>query len=132
MENFTWGLMMMVVGMGVVFGLLAALMGVLMLIGRLDRQPREAITEASPAPLPAPEPAATADAAAAAPRVRIVADGLSEEDVSAIAVAVITHAENRRRLAGPETRAHAPGSQLFASRWLAVGRAQSNQPFTRR
>ena len=32
----------------------------------------------------------------------------------------------------PETRAHAPGSQLFASRWLAVGRAQSQQPFVRR
>ena len=37
MENLGWGLMMMLVGMGVVFALLAALMGLLMLIGRLDR-----------------------------------------------------------------------------------------------
>lgn len=122
MENLGWGLMMMVVGMGVVFALLAALMLLLMLIGRLDRRPRAAVS--------APEtPAAPATSR---PAVRIVADGLDENQVAAIAIAVITHAENRRRLAAPETRAFAPGSQLFASRWLAVGRAQTHQSFTRR
>ncbi|WP_300079942.1 OadG family protein [Propioniciclava sp.] len=126
MENLGWGLMMMLVGMGVVFALLAALMGLLMLIGRLDRQPRE-----TPAATEVP-PVEERSAPDAAPRVRIVADGLDENQVAAITVAVITHAENRRRLAAPETRAHAPGSQLFASRWLAVGRAQSQQPFVRR
>ncbi|WP_232549393.1 OadG family transporter subunit [Propioniciclava soli] len=130
MENLGWGVMMMVVGMGVVFALLAVLMGVLMLIGRLDRPLREPGEDAAPAP--APVPSAQAAPAPAAPTVRIVADGLSEDDVAAIAVAVMTHAENRRRLAGPETRRHAPGSQLFASRWLAVGRAQSHSSFTRR
>lgn len=126
MENLTWGLMMMLVGMGVVFALLAALMALLLLIGRLDRQPREA-----PAAMEAP-PVEERPDPDAAPHVRIVADGLDEDQVAAITVAVITHAENRRRLAAPETRAHAPGSQLFASRWLAVGRAQSQQPFVRR
>ena len=120
MDNLTWGLMMLVVGMGVVFLLLAVLMGTLIIMGRLDRPP-------------APErvPAAPAEAAAA-PTVRIIADGLDEAQVAAIAIAVITHAETRRRKAAPETRLHAPGSQLFASRWLAVGRAHQTQPSTRR
>ena len=121
----------MVVGMGVVFLLLFVLMGILMLIGRHDRQPSAPAVE--PAPAPAPAPAAEAGAKAPAqPTVRMVTDGLSEDDVAAIAIAVMTHAENRRRQAGPETRAHAPGSQLFASRWLAVGRGHETQPFTRK
>ena len=130
MEDLQWGLMMMVVGMGVVFALLLALMLVLMLIGRLDRPAAE-----PPVAAPAPAPAASEEAGAKAPAqptVRMVTDGLSEDDVAAIAIAVMTHAENRRRQAGPETRAHAPGSQLFASRWLAVGRGHETQPFTRK
>ena len=130
MEDLQWGLMMMVVGMGVVFALLFLLTGVLMLIGRLDRP-----APAEPEPVEAtPEPADPTEAARRepAPAVRIVADGLDEDQVAAITVAVLTHAETRRRKAAPETRAHAPGSQLFASRWLSVGRALQNNPFTRR
>lgn len=129
MEDLQWGLMMMVVGMGVVFALLFLLTGVLMLIGRLDRPATE------PEPVEAtPEPADPIEAARSepAPAVRIVADGLDEDQVAAITVAVLTHAETRRRKAAPETRAHAPGSQLFASRWLSVGRGLQNNPFTRR
>ena len=130
MEDLQWGLMMMVVGMGVVFALLFLLTGVLMLIGRLDRP-----APAEPEPVEAtPEPADPIEAARRepAPAVRIVADGLDEDQVAAITVAVLTHAETRRRKAAPETRAHAPGSQLFASRWLSVGRGLQNNPFTRR
>lgn len=130
MEDLQWGLMMMVVGMGVVFALLFLLTGVLMLIGRLDRP-----APAEPEPVEAtPEPADPTEAARRepAPAVRIVADGLDEDQVAAITVAVLTHAETRRRKAAPETRAHAPGSQLFASRWLSVGRGLQNNPFTRR
>lgn len=131
MEDLQWGLMMMVVGMGVVFALLFLLTGVLMLIGRLDRP---AVEEPEPIEQ-AVEPDALIEAAPAdapAPAVRIVADGLDEDQVAAITVAVLTHAETRRRKAAPETRAHAPGSQLFASRWLSVGRGLQNNPFTRR
>lgn len=124
MDDLLWGLMMMAVGMGVVFALLLALMFVLMLIGRLDRPPT-----AEPADAPAPGPVVPVQAA---PTVRIIADGLDETQIAAITVAVISHVENRRRKAAPETRAHAPGSQLFASRWLAAGRGLQNQPFTRR
>ena len=137
MDDIGWGLMMMAVGMGVVFLLLLALMVVLRLIGRLDGpSPRAAAKASAAAPVPATTTDAEADGTApeapAAPVVRIVADGLDEDQVAAITAAVIMHAEIRRRSAGPETRAHAPGSQLFASRWLAVGRGHQTNPFTRR
>lgn len=132
MDDLLWGLMMMAVGMGVVFALLLALMFVLMLIGRLDRPPAAEPTGA-PAPGPVvPDAARPDEPVQAAPTVRIIADGLDETQIAAITVAVISHVENRRRKAAPETRAHAPGSQLFASRWLAAGRGLQNQPFTRR
>lgn len=134
LADLQWGLMMMVVGMGVVFALLLALMLVLMLIGRLDRQAGEELPDLVAVEAPSVL-VGSGDAAALGgtqPAVRIVADGLDENQVAAITVAVITHAESRRRKAAPETRAHAPGSQLFASRWLAVGRGFQNNPFTRR
>lgn len=137
MDSLLWGLMMMVVGMGVVFALLLALMLVLIGIGRLDRQEGEQLT-AKPAVDPEERmvtihpdsdvPEVTPPAKA----VRIIADGLDEHQVAAITVAVMTHAETRRRMSGRETRAHAPGSQLFASRWLSVGRGNQNNPFSRR
>lgn len=132
MESLQWGLMMMVVGMGVVFTLLILLTGVLMLIARLDR-PKTAPELAEPAtPAPIAPEAEGGSIEQQEPTVRIIADGLDEDQVAAIAVAVVTHAESRRRKAAPETRAHAPGSQLFASRWLSVGRGLQNNPFTRR
>lgn len=124
MPDFGWGLQMMGVGMGVVFGLLLALMGLLLLIGRLDRQAAAAaeppVEEAGSQPAPAPA------------GVRIRGDGLDADQVAAIAVAVMTHAEVRRRSAGPEVRATAPGSQLFASRWVAIGRGSQQAPMKRR
>lgn len=151
MPDYAWGLQMMVVGMGVVFGLLLALMGLLLLIGRLDRPdaaasgPRVdgAWSDAGPDAVGTGVPgsdatgsdaagAARASGAARAAGVRIIADGLDETQVAAIAIAVMTHAEIRRRSAAPEVRASAPGSQLFASRWVAIGRGQQQAPYHRR
>lgn len=126
--DLTWGLMMMVVGMGAVFALLLILMLVLTAIGRLDARPRRRAAAPPPA---APGTADTSETKASPPSVRILADGLTDEQVAALTVAVLTHAEHRRRQAAPETRAHAPGSQLFASRWLSVGRARQFIPFRR-
>lgn len=120
MTDFVWGLQVMAVGMGVVFGLLFALWGLLALIGRLDRPRRQ------------PAPPASAPPAPAQPAVTVHADGLDAETLAAIAVAVMTHAEIRRRAAAPEVRAARPGSQLFASRWLAVGRGHQTAPYHRR
>lgn len=120
MSDLIWGLQMMGIGMGIVFALLFALWGLLAAIGRLDRPPRQ------------PEPAAPATTPSdAVPRITGDTEGLDAETLAAVAVAVLTHAEVRRRAAAPEVRAHQPGSQLFASRWLAVGRGQQTIPFRR-
>lgn len=108
------------IGMGVVFGLLLALWGLLVVIGKLDSAPKKVKQE--PVASPAPEPVV---------RVESV-EGLDPDTLAAVTVAVITHAETRRRAAAPEVRAARPGSQLFASRWLAVGRGQQTSPFSRR
>lgn len=126
--DWAWGGMMTAVGMSVVFGLLAVLWLLLNLIGRLDAAfARRAAAAAAPAPPPVvPD---------AAPRVTIAAadaDGLDDETIAAIAVAVIKHADVRRKQAAPEMRTDAPGSHLWASRWLAAGRALQNVPWRRR
>ena len=138
MDSLMWGLMMMVVGMGAVFALLLALMLVLMGIGRLDRQEGQKLT-AKPQVQPEdkmvtihPDSDVPEISPPPKPAVRIIADGLDEHQVAAITVAVMTHAETRRRMGGRETRAHDRGSQLFASRWLSVGRGNQNNPFSRR
>jgi len=115
-DNLAWGLGITVVGMGLVFVLLALLWGLLTLALRWDR------------------PAATDDAdsgdAVAAPIVEAPA-GMAPALVAAIAIAVIAHAAARRREAAPAMRHYWPGSLLFASRWVDVGRARQNMSWRR-
>ncbi len=118
MGEIGFGLYLAAVGMGTVFGVLLVLMLVLKLIGRLDR-PTSVRTRIAPEPDVGTE--RTADQTAA--------DGLTPELVAAITVAVVTHARVRRSQAAPAMRRVAPGSQLFASRWVAVGRGYQNQPW---
>lgn len=129
--DLLWGLMMMLVGMGTVFLLLLALMGVLMLTMRLDRPRRESVVAPTPGENAPARMTVTADAEGRT-SVAVDASGFDADTIAAIAVAVMTHAEHRRRLAGPEVRAHAPGSQLFASRWVSVGRGNQTRPFRRK
>ena len=58
--------------------------------------------------------------------------GLTEDQLAAITVAVLSHRDTQRHQAAPEQRAHQPGSQLYASRWVSVGRAQQTQPWRRK
>ena len=120
MGEIGFGLYLAAVGMGTVFGVLLVLMLVLKLIGRLDR-PASVRTRAASEPDAGTEPGPDAEA----PDV----DGLSPELIAAITVAVVTHARVRRSQAAPAMRRVAPGSQLFASRWVAVGRGSQNQPW---
>lgn len=125
--DWAWGAMMTVAGMGVVFGLLVLLWALLRVIGRLD--------EAEVARASAVEESDAAGAAVLPPPPGVTvsnADGLDDDTIAAIAVAVIKHADIRRKQAAPEMRANAPGSQLWASRWVAVGRALQNAPWRRR
>lgn len=113
MQNLAWGLGMTAVGMGLVFALLALLWGLLTLALRLDRPPAE-VSADTPAP-----PAVEAPA------------GMAPELVAAITIAVIAHAAARRREAAPAMRHYWPGSLLFASRWVDVGRVRQNMSWRR-
>ncbi len=118
MDNLDFGLWMTAMGMGTVFGLLIVLMLVLQLMGRLDRQPPEQRREAGETTSP------TAGS-------EVTPDGLTDDEIAAITVAVIAHARIRRAQAAPEMRAHEPGSHLFASRWVGIGRGFQQQPWSR-
>lgn len=126
MDSLLYGLQITAVGMGTVFLLLAALMLLLMGLGRIDRpRTRRPLTEGLAAQgaveAPAEKEAPSSPAADAAAKVTVHAHGLDDDLLAAITVAVTTHARLRRRQAAPETRAVAPG-QLGRSRWLAAGR----------
>jgi Na+-transporting methylmalonyl-CoA/oxaloacetate decarboxylase gamma subunit len=140
MNDLVFGLQITVVGMGIVFGLLALLWMLLTLVLRLERRGANAAGDDGGTLNPAP-PSSNRDpslprAGTSAPAgdVRLVgapAD-LDPRLVSAIAVAVLRHAETRRRQAAPAMRSYWPGSLLFASRWVASGRARQNRSWTRR
>lgn len=132
MENLAWGLEMTVVGMGVVFALLVLLMGVLVLMGRLDKQPAPPPQLVERTPPPAVEADPTATTAEAVPVVDFLTDDLTVDQAAAVALAVVTHLEVRRQQAAPETRTHAPASQIHTSRWVSVGRGSQNQSWRRR
>ncbi len=135
MENFGFGLQMMLLGMGTVFLMLIALMAVLMLLGKTDRP--------APVALPAGEPDAPAlDGPVDAVQLEdedpnawmTIADasGLTPEQIAAVAVAVSVHADVRRKQGAPANRVHAPGSRLWASRWVSMGRSSQMHNTQRR
>jgi Na+-transporting methylmalonyl-CoA/oxaloacetate decarboxylase gamma subunit len=127
MSDLAFGLTITAAGMGLVFGLLALLWGALALLGRLDGWlPAEDAGEAPP-----PSASATAPAGDGA---AVVVDGhdLDDDALAAIALAVGTHAALLRMQAAPEQRATQPGSQIYASRWLAAGRTRQTRVYARR
>ncbi len=119
MDNIGFGLWMTAMGMGTVFALLLLLMLLLRVIGWADERASRRAPAAAVARASGTEAAGEADA-------------LTAEEIAAITIAVITHARVRRGQAAPAMRQVAPGSQLFASRWVAVGRSYQNQPWKSR
>lgn len=126
MENLGWGLQMTVLGMGLVFALLAVLWAILNLILKLDQEEAEPVT-ALAATQAAEQIAAVADGAVGAqiPEPATV-NGMRADLVAAILVATMQHRRVLRRQAAPMMRSYWPGSQLFASRWVAAGRTRQN------
>jgi hypothetical protein len=124
MENLEWGLKMTVLGMGLVFALLGVLWGLLMLVLVLDKEPVAAISPQQ-ATAEAERIAAVADDAVGAqvPEPATV-NGMPADLVAAIMVATLKHKSTLRGQAAPFMRSYWPGSKLFASRWLATGRAR--------
>ena len=123
---------MMLLGMGSVFLMLIALMVVLMLLGKTDREPSGPAVEAAPAEEALPAGAAGVAADPNAWMTIADASGLTPEQIAAISVAVAVHAEVRRKQAAPVHRVHAPGSRLWASRWVAMGRSSQMHNTQRR
>lgn len=117
MENLLWGLQTTALGMGLVFGLLALLWGLLAIVLRLDRPP------------PTAEAEATAASATASP---VETQAPDPELLAAILVATLAHRAVRRNEAAPVMRSYWPGSLLHASRWLGAGRARQNHSWQRR
>jgi len=117
---------MTVLGMGLVFALLALLWLLLTLVLKLDKEPEVEVT-AQEATVEAERIAAIADAAVGAqtPEPPTV-NGMPADLVAAILVATHKHRQTMRRQAAPLVRSVWPGSRLFASRWLATGRARQN------
>ena len=120
MDNLLWGLQMSVLGMGLVFALLALLWGLLTLVLRFDK---------APAAAPAQGPASCGPAGEGAPAL---VQGLGAELVAAIVTATLAHRAQRRREAAPAMRSYWPGSLLYASRWVGAGRARQNHSWQRR
>ena len=126
MENIGWGLQMTVLGMGLVFSLLALLWLLLTLVLKLDKEP-EVEVSAQEATVEAERIAAIADDAVGAQTPeRPTVNGMPADLVAAILVATHKHRKSMRRQAAPLVRTYWPGSQIFASRWLATGRARQN------
>jgi Na+-transporting methylmalonyl-CoA/oxaloacetate decarboxylase gamma subunit len=132
-EHLGWGLKMTVLGMGLVFVLLALLWLLLTLVLKFDKEPEpeaeaeaeaEAKAAAQEAPAEAGHTAATASDTGARPPECPTVNGMPADLVAAILVAAHKHRQTLRRQAAPLVRAVQPGSQLFASRWLASGRAR--------
>lgn len=126
MENLAWGLKMSVLGMGLVFALLALLWALLTLVLKLDKEPTAALSDRQ-AKADTAGIAAVADDAVGAQKPDCPAvNGMPADLVAAILVATLQHKLTLRRQAAPVMRSYWPGSQLFASRWVATGRARQN------
>ena len=106
-ERLFTGFNLTVLGMGLVFLLLALLWGLLVLMLRLDRE------------LPS--------GADAAGQRRAGPARLAPELLTAISIAVLTHRSVLRKQAAPAMRSFWPGSILFARRWVAAGRHRQTQ-----
>ena len=128
MEHLEWGLEMTVLGMGLVFALLALLWLLLTIVLKLDKEdePEEEISPQA-ATVEAERIAAIADDAVGAQTPeRPTVNGMPADLVAAILVATHKHRKTMRREAAPLVRSVWPGSHIFASRWLATGRARQN------
>ena len=123
MENLGWGLQTTLLGMGLVFAMLALLWGLLALLLRLDGPLRPPLEPALPTPVDAVPPGdATAATAPQIPDPALRA---------AITVAVLWHCQVMRGEAAPAVRIHAPGALLHASRWVDAGRMRQNRVWRR-
>ncbi len=112
-ESLKIGIQLTVLGMGLVFLVLALLWGLTALMLRLDRAPANTNAAASSID-EEPEPDGET--------------GLEPDLIAAISVAVLTHQAVRRKQAAPAMRSHRPGE--LPSRWVGAGRTRQTRSWT--
>ncbi len=122
MGNMAFGLNITLIGMSLVFMLLALLWLVLTLIGKVDSLPFLKGGEEVEAPVEE-EPASFVVSGRRS-------DEIDPEVMTAITIAVAAHVAMRRRQGAPSMRMTVPGSQIFASRWVAAGRTRQTGGWT--
>jgi Na+-transporting methylmalonyl-CoA/oxaloacetate decarboxylase gamma subunit len=122
-EPLRTGLELTVFGMGLVFGLLALLWGLIALLVRLDRSPLHVGQPAGENP----SERRHQPGVATRPAVQ-----LTPAQLAAIMIAVKLHRAVRRKQAAPAMRSYWPGSLLNASRWVAAGRTRQNHSWPSR
>ena len=140
MEDLAFWLWATVIGMGIVFSVLAIVWLLLTVLMRVDDR---LATSAAAAGAAGARGAAGAMAGTAAdgvpagrpiPAVHLL-DAPADLDprlLAAITIAIVRHEEARRLQAAPAMRSYWPGSLLFASRWVAAGRTRQGQSWRRR
>jgi Na+-transporting methylmalonyl-CoA/oxaloacetate decarboxylase gamma subunit len=119
MDMLGVGLEITLLGMGLVFTLLALLWGLIAGLLRLDA--RAAVPDTAAERLPAQQVTAAEQPGA-----------IPAELLAALTVAALTHRTLLRQQAAPSTRHHQPGSHLHASRWVATGRSRQNRSWLSR
>ncbi|MCX7838070.1 MAG: OadG family protein [Anaerolineae bacterium] len=101
MDWLNIGLQLTIVGMSIVFFLLAVMALLIALLTRWDREPASV------------EPVSAS---------REFPEGLDADTLAAITIAVRAHRITLRKQAAPAMRKHQPGT--LPSRWVAIGRAR--------
>ena len=132
MENLGWGFQMTVLGMGLVFALLALLWVLLTLVLKFDKEEVEEEIPASSEVAEEAEPVAAQaeDAVGVQASESQVVNGMAAELVAAIMVAAMKHKLILRSEAAPMVRTNWPGTQ--PSRWAAAGRVRQTNTWTPR
>lgn len=118
MNTFLAGLTIALVGMGVVFVLLATLWGLVALLLRFEQSTPEAAQSTAQASTLNTEPADTG--------INTTLP-VSPDLIAAITIAVLSHRTVQRKQGAPSIRSHQPGTLLHASRWVAAGRTRQNR-----
>jgi len=130
MDDLAFWVSTTVIGMAIVFAVLAIVWLLLTVLMRADARLASAGAAGRTA---APGEDATTDARGR-PMVRLLdaPPDLDPRLLAAITIAIVRHEEARRLQAAPAMRSYWPGSLLFASRWVAAGRTRQGQSWRRR
>jgi Na+-transporting methylmalonyl-CoA/oxaloacetate decarboxylase gamma subunit len=127
MENLGWGLEITVLGMGLVFALLALLWAALHLVLKLEPAGVESVSAATSVVHAERIGAVADDAIGAQVPVPPTVQGMDADLVAAITVATLAHRAVCRLQAAPAMRSAWPGSDLHTSRWVTSGRMRQNR-----